>query len=88
MNTAELKLKILFFTSPLVSQRSILRRTTAETLMETPDPGASPPAHPKDGTSAPFPAAVSHPALIICPLYFLSVSSLERLQTRTMISNV
>lgn len=45
----------------LVFQRSILRRTTAETLMETPNRGASPPARPNDGTSAPYPAAVSPP---------------------------
>lgn len=48
----------------LVFQRNILRRISAGTLMETPDLGASPPVNPNDGTSAPFPAAVSPPVLI------------------------
>lgn len=46
---------------PLVFQRSILRRTTAETQMERPNRGASPPAPPKLGTSAPYPVAVIPP---------------------------
>lgn len=43
----------------LDSQKSTLKITTVETLMETLNPGASPPAYPNDGTSAPFLAAVS-----------------------------
>lgn len=49
----------------LVFQISILKRTTAETQMEIPALGASPPAHPNDGTSVPFPAAVI-PHTLIC----------------------
>lgn len=48
----------------LVFQISILKRTTAETQMETRGLGASPPAHPNDGTSVPFPAAVSPHTLL------------------------
>lgn len=67
-------LNIVFFYGlfmfSLVFQRSILRGITAETQMETPNPGASPPAHLNDGISAPYPAAVSPPiAFTSVPLH-------------------
>lgn len=58
----------LFIFAP-VFRRNTLRRITAGTRMETPDPGASPPTQRSDGTPALYPTAVNPPPLmfLLCP---------------------
>lgn len=69
---------VLLLLHSTVCQTSILKKTTVGIQMEIPDHGASPPAHPNDGTSVPYHAVVSFPEYIL----FISVNPYTQAHTQ------